>query len=463
MLGVSFVPSETGSAVGTLELHSGRGTASVALSGVAEAKSGPAIELEPASIRFGQVQVGGSATASVSVANHGDDDLHVSVAGVGEPFETAFEEAVVAPGSRTDVVLRFAPENAGRSEGRLVIRSNDPKVKEALIPLKGTGVDAPVRSAIAVSVESLDFGAVAVGQEQRAFIEIRNDGHDPLALSSITLREPFHASRRGRWIEPGRTLSLPVVFSPSEVGERSDFMLISSNDPETGLLSIPLRGRGLEEGSAGDSLVENASSAGGERVGGGAAGAGAEAPLNGLAAVEASPDGTAGADAPNEGNAAAEEFEPGQDLAGPRVLEGSEVEIASYLSQVGDTHIGDFSVDRGAGTVSLEGLQLPMIDAGMKQTFTFSPTDGFGTVDSDGEIEIGLPVQVMDRWGNPAAVDVVLTTGTASVLVDNRLISMMGDPVGMDGAAKLVGLAVFGPGGPAPREVVKIILKVQVD
>jgi len=472
MLGVTFVPVEAGHAAGTLEIHSQRGTASVALSG--ECQGLPTLKLEQASIRFGHVQVGGRATASITIENHGGGDLRVTDMRVGGPFEVTIDEEVIAPASQMDLVVHFAPRSAGRAQHQLVIRSNDPKVKEVLIPLEGVGVDAPVRSVIAVDEQSLDFGAVPVGSERRAFLEIRNEGYDPLVLSSIRLAEPFNVSRRGRRIKPGGSLSLPVVFSPSEVGERSEFMLISSNDPEVGLLFVPIRGRGLAR-SAGETVGENISRRGTadvERVGW-TAETGAEAPpeVTAETAAEAPPEvtATAAAEAPQEVTPAAEEgtgtteaLEPAQDWAGPQILEGSEVSLASYYRQVGNTDVGEFFVDRGTGTVRLEGVQLPTIDAGLGQFFTFSSTEGVGTVDSFGDIEVSLPLQVFDRWGNPNVVDVMLTTATSTAIVGNSMVSIMGQPVGSDGTAELVGLATF-ESGPLIKETIRFKLHVQVE
>ena len=124
--------------------------------------------------------------------------------------------------------------------------------------------------------------------------------------------------------------------------------------------------------------------------------------------------------------------------------------------------VGEFFVDRATGTVSLEGVQLPMIDAGLGQFFTFSATEGEGTVDSLGDIEVSLPLQVFDRWGNPNVVDVMLTTATSTAIVGNSMISIMGQPVGSDGTAELVGLATF-ESGPLVKETIRIKLNVQVE
>ena len=138
------------------------------------------------------------------------------------------------------------------------------------------------------------------------------------------------------------------------------------------------------------------------------------------------------------------------------------MELGSYLQPVGDTHVGEIILDRVAGTFWLEDVQFPRVDAALKEFFTFSPTEGAGTVDSLGDIEVGLPVQVFDRWGNPAEVDVTLTTATATTIVRSRQISMTGQPVGPDGKAKLVGLATF-ESGPLRKQTMRIVLHVQVE
>ncbi len=466
MLGVSFLPKAAGRAEGKLEFRSQRGKVSVALSGEGEGQGlPPAIDLKPASLRFGPVQVEGRMTASLTIENRGGSDLRVTSVRAGAPFETSHDEQVIAPGSRADLLVHFAPQKVGRFETTLVLRSNDPRVRELVIPLQGVGSENAVRPAIAVSSHSLDFGAVPMGSEGRAYLEIFNDGRDPLAIAGISLPKPFRASNRGRWIEPGRSFSLPVLFSPSKEGDLSDFMEIRSNDPDVGLLSVALRGRGLPPSALGDRDAHGNGGFGS----GTAAEAGTDGQPESMARTEALPDGSEeawdGAPSPEDGaqeGSGSDDLEQAQDLSNARVLEGSEVMLGSYPRRFGDTNVGEFSVDASSGTVWLEGVEFPKVDAALSEFFTFSPTEGVGTIDSLGDIEIALPVQVSDRWGNAAEVEVLLTTATTTALVGTKLISMTGQPVGADGIAKLVGLAIF-ESGPLRKETMRIVLNVQVE
>src|ERR1019366_10701790 len=69
----------------------------------------------------------------------------------------------VAPGSSTNVIVRFVTTTAALTTGTLVISSNDPANPNLTVPLSGTGAPAPI-PAIAISPTSLNFGTVAVGQ-----------------------------------------------------------------------------------------------------------------------------------------------------------------------------------------------------------------------------------------------------------------------------------------------------------
>ena len=103
----------------------------------------PSIAVEPDALDFGEVNAGGSGDLTLTISNTGDADLTVSdISVAGEYFSIDFEgEFTVGPDTSHNVVVTFAPEEAGEFEGALTITSNDPDNEEISVRLTGIGVE----------------------------------------------------------------------------------------------------------------------------------------------------------------------------------------------------------------------------------------------------------------------------------------------------------------------------------
>lgn len=101
---------------------------------------------------------------------------------------------------------------------------------------------------------TLNLGAVAkLGSSAWRSCRIRNDGSQPLGLSSVSFfagdSEDFQlqlpAGSLPRTLAPGEEFSCQVRFSPQSIGTRQTTLLINSNDANEPMLSYSLTGTGL--------------------------------------------------------------------------------------------------------------------------------------------------------------------------------------------------------------------------
>jgi hypothetical protein len=100
---------------------------------------------------------------------------------------------------------------------------------------------------IAVSQDSLDFGGVKVGKSLSKTLKITNNGTGDLTITTITGLEGTNFSISGSssiTIKSKKSYNLKVAFKPTSTGSKTATLKISSNDPDTPILSVSLTGIG---------------------------------------------------------------------------------------------------------------------------------------------------------------------------------------------------------------------------
>ncbi|MDP2895090.1 MAG: choice-of-anchor D domain-containing protein [bacterium] len=169
----------------------------------------PEIDASPFPCEFGDVEVGSSATAVVTISNIGFADLTVTSitveARTGGDFSLVWapELPVVLPPvaddpdkGQVEVVIEFAPSAAGEATGGLVIASDDPFAPGIEVLLVGTGVEPEVETpptieeVIAFFDESVENGTLQGMARGRA-------GRMQLAAMKNTLRVAQFFIKRG--------------------------------------------------------------------------------------------------------------------------------------------------------------------------------------------------------------------------------------------------------------------------
>ncbi len=125
---VTFTPTATGSASGTLSVASNAPSSplTAALSGTGTSSTGSALTASPSSLSFGNQTVGStSAAQTVTVHNPNSTAVSVSQLAVSGPFSqtNTCGSSIAANGSCT-VSVAFAPTAAGSASGSLTVASN---------------------------------------------------------------------------------------------------------------------------------------------------------------------------------------------------------------------------------------------------------------------------------------------------------------------------------------------------
>ncbi len=99
--------------------------------------------------------------------------------------------------------------------------------------------------AIVVSDSVLAFGELTVGSAGVVELSIGNEGDAALVISSITTGSGgFAAGRDSLTLPPGEKNLVPVSFAPAAAGDYEGELILLSNDPSRGRLTVRLTGSG---------------------------------------------------------------------------------------------------------------------------------------------------------------------------------------------------------------------------
>ena len=104
----------------------------------------PDINLNPASLDFGMVEVGTTEIRTTTVENLGTVDLNVSMISLCDGTSVEYSWSpnapfTVTPGASQTVTVTYAPVDEGLDAGCLAIASDDPDENPALLNVSGTG------------------------------------------------------------------------------------------------------------------------------------------------------------------------------------------------------------------------------------------------------------------------------------------------------------------------------------
>jgi len=208
----------------------------------------PVITVDPISIDFGSIRVTQSDTKTITITNAGGADLIVSAIGdPGGQFAIINKPGLpltITSGQSTTLNVRFAPVFTGTATGSISIQSNDPITPLVTVNLSGVGVGAPVPN-LAVNPGVVDFGT----GNKPIDVELKNTGEANLVITAILLpAAPFSVSGAAPvTLKTGESKVITISFSPSTIGVFTSGLTIVSNDPDSLLTFIPLKGTSLAQ------------------------------------------------------------------------------------------------------------------------------------------------------------------------------------------------------------------------
>ncbi len=225
------------------------------------ATSAGQLVVNPSTVNFGSVQIGGSVSQSVVLSNALSSNLTISqatVSGTGFAFSGLGMPATLAPGQSVSLTTTFAPQSGGTVTGGLSLAYSFPKTKArgkgspnsngtATLYLTGTGTSP---GQLTANPSSLNFANVQVGGSLTLMDSLTNTGGASVTIlqASVTgtgfgmsgLNVPLT-------LNPGASVTFSAVFTPQSATNASGSITVTSDAFNTPL-TVPLSGTGTSQG-----------------------------------------------------------------------------------------------------------------------------------------------------------------------------------------------------------------------
>lgn len=208
------------------------------------------VAVEPESLDFGRVAVGGLKEVELTIRNKGSLRIELTGFDADAPFVAPVGTSSVATGSVTRRRIGFRPTALGAVSGTLRIMTSVDDNAVLEVPLTGEGIQA----AVVVDPPLVDFGDVlfvnGATPESRT-ITVSNPGTDSFELQRISLRTDangaFDVDPMGavKTFAPGESATLSVSFLASARGRVEGELVIETTAPEGEEIVVPLRANGV--------------------------------------------------------------------------------------------------------------------------------------------------------------------------------------------------------------------------
>lgn len=112
-----------------------------------------------------------------------------------------------------------------------------------------------LEGAIRVEPEILDFGKVPLGAEKKLTLTMENRGSFRLTVSEFNAEPPVVPPAGTATIGTFQRVEVQVGFRPTSLGEVSAELILVNDDPKAPMVSVPVRGEGIEAAVRVDPLV----------------------------------------------------------------------------------------------------------------------------------------------------------------------------------------------------------------
>jgi len=246
------------------------------------------LQVSPDPLHFGFVAPTSEAVKAVTIANIGNQVIHLLAPGptlapsasqvgfaFGPPQATTPSDYPFALGAGQSAVLpiSFVPPRPGFFSGSLSFGSDDVGAGSAVVPMDGYGGGAR----IACVPSALNFGAVAVDQAEVESVICTNVGSDvpghpeaALRIGAATASPPFTAAfgPNASDLAAGQSAEIDVTYQPAAAESDTATLTVASNDSQMPELAIALAGQGIVPGACGIAVAPALLSFGEVPVGG---------------------------------------------------------------------------------------------------------------------------------------------------------------------------------------------------
>ncbi len=214
------------------------------------------IEVAPSALDFGAVAPGSSATRSVSVANHGGGDCHISGVVLGPNSDPGFAAAAQTPtlvipsGDSATLTVTFSPASASvplQRTGALIFQTDDPNQGTVQVPLSAT-----IQTSCTLSIypSSYDFGQVQLGDTATGSVVVTNVGSGSCEVAGLALAPgsdsefSIGAGQANKFtLAPLAVEVIPIAFdaiASAAPHHRTGQLVFATTDTKQASVAIPL-------------------------------------------------------------------------------------------------------------------------------------------------------------------------------------------------------------------------------
>lgn len=225
------------------------------------------VTLSASALDFGEVDVGDTATRSLTLRN--DGDAPVEFLNVQVLDSDAFRVATtllgdLQAGGELVLELEFTPDAGGAFLGTLVLETNAAGAETINIPLSGdghtgTGGDSGDDSGggggdddpwLILSASAVDFGTVDLGSSGTQSMTVSNTGDGDVLVKAFTF-----SSTEFSWgkefsvpyvLGAGATRSFTLSFTPTDEAPTTGTVTLTSDDPNAPALVVSVKGQGYD-------------------------------------------------------------------------------------------------------------------------------------------------------------------------------------------------------------------------
>jgi hypothetical protein len=269
---VAYTPKATGSPSGKISLMTNTaGLAQLQIAVSAKAVNAGSMSANPASVTFGNVNIGKPQTQSVNITNPGGSTVTISTASASNAAYVLSGLALpksLGPGQTASMTVTFTPKGAGAANGNISLAGSaslttslsqgkytgkSSKNTSLTVAVSGSGMTA---GQLGVAPGALSFGNVTVGKTSTQSATLSNSGSSSVTISAATASgNGFSLSGLSlpATLTAGQSLPFNVVFAPKSGGAVSGSVTITSS---SSTVTVTLSGTGVTPGA----LVANPSS-----------------------------------------------------------------------------------------------------------------------------------------------------------------------------------------------------------
>ncbi len=252
-LTVSFTPTTTGWAGGTIKFFSDASNTTLALAVAGTGVSSEAVSATPSVVSFGQVTTTTTSTVPVVLTNTRSWNVTLSAVqttGLGFSMSGPAFPLTLGAGQSVRLTVTFAPQSVGAAGGSLFISTSGSAL---VLPLSGvvtTAPGSPTPGLLSASPLSLSFGSVQVGGNATLMDSFTNTGGSSVTISQATVGGTGFSMSGPSLplvLNPGASVTFSAVFTPQSAANATGDITVASNGSNP-TLSVSLSGTGTAQG-----------------------------------------------------------------------------------------------------------------------------------------------------------------------------------------------------------------------